>query len=257
MKRFISFSGGVESRTMCVLYGDKVDGAIFSDTKYEHKKLYQEIKKFETEIQKIHPGFKVIRVQNQKYPGGLPEYIKETKYYPSFKQWFCTRMFKIEPIDNFLRQFKDEGCEIMIGLNADEGDQRTGNHGLLPFVDYSYPLYDQKINRAMCKGILNALNIAPDFPPYMRRGGCKGCYYKAKKEFLCMAHLAPEEYQEVVDIEELIQDERGSFFAIRDCIPQGLRKFRDDSLKQGLLFDKNEVYAQVNDATSCGVFCNR
>lgn len=35
MKRFISFSGGVESRTMAVLFGNKAD-AIFADTGAEH-----------------------------------------------------------------------------------------------------------------------------------------------------------------------------------------------------------------------------
>lgn len=257
MKHFISFSGGVESRTMCVLYGDKADAAIFSDTGYEHDKLYQELDRFEETLKTIHPDLPIIRIKNENYPGGLPEYIRKSKYYPSFRQRFCTRMFKIEPIDNFLRQFKDEDVEIMIGLNAEEGDQRTGNHGLLPFVNYSYPLYDQNITRAMCKGILNALNVAPDFPPYMRRGGCKGCYYKAKKEFVCMAHMAPDEYSEVMELEEAIQDERDTFFAIRDCIPQGLRKFRQDVMSQGLLFNPSEVYATINDASSCGVFCNR
>lgn len=257
MKRFISFSGGVESRTMCVLYGDKADGAIFADTKFEHGKLYDELDKFEQEIKKIHPDFTVIRCENEKYPGGLPQYIQESNYYPSFRQRFCTRMFKIEPIDRFLSQFKDEGVEIMIGLNAEEGDQRTGNHGLLSFVDYTYPLHDQGITRAMCKGILNALNIAPDFPPYMRRGGCKGCYYKAKKEYIAMMHLSPDEYEEVMQLEEAIQDDRDDFFSIKSDIPQGLRKFRQDVMSQEMLFNPDEVYATVNDATSCGVFCNR
>ena len=257
MYRFISFSGGVESRAMCVLYGDKADAAIFSDTGFEHAQLYSELDRFEVELKKIHPELPIIRIRNEKYPEGLPQYIRESKYYPSFRQRFCTRMFKIEPIDNFLRQFKDEGVEIMIGLNAEEGNQRTGNHGLLPFVNYSYPLFDQGVTRAMCKGILKALNVEPNFPPYMRRGGCKGCYYKAKKEFICMMHMAPEEYAEVVELEEAIQDERDDFFAIRDCIPDGLRKFQQDITSQGLLFDVNDVYGVVNDATSCGVFCNR
>ena len=40
-KQYISFSGGVESRTMALLYGDKAD-AIFSDTGSEHDELYEE-----------------------------------------------------------------------------------------------------------------------------------------------------------------------------------------------------------------------
>ena len=39
---FISFSGGVESSTMCVLFGNKAD-AIFSDTGFEHDEIYKRI----------------------------------------------------------------------------------------------------------------------------------------------------------------------------------------------------------------------
>jgi len=42
MKRFISFSGGVESTTMCVLYG-KGATAIWCDTGAEHKEMYERI----------------------------------------------------------------------------------------------------------------------------------------------------------------------------------------------------------------------
>ena len=144
----------------------------------------------------------------------------------------------------------------MIGLNADEGGQRTGNHGLLKFIDYSYPLFDQGITRAMCKGILKAMNVLPDFPVYMQRGGCKFCYYKSKKEFMAMVFLSPDEMQEVIDLELAIQDEKEEFYNIRDGIPH-MEKFRDAIKAQGQLFAPEEIYAAVNDASNCGVFCNR
>lgn len=56
MKKFISFSGGVESTTMCILYG-KDATAIWADTGSEHKKMYERIFSVESEIQKIHPEF--------------------------------------------------------------------------------------------------------------------------------------------------------------------------------------------------------
>lgn len=217
MKRFIAFSGGVESRTMCALYGDKVDAAIFADTGAEHAKLYESLDKAEERFKEIHPNLEFVRIRNEKW-GSLTNYILEQKYFPSFRQRFCTRMFKIEPIDNFLKQFKDEGVELFIGLNADEGDMRTGNHGLLPFVKYSYPLYDQGVTRSMCKGILKALDIEPNFPPYMQRGGCKYCFYKSKKEYRAMIVLAPDEFEEVITLEEELQDERDDFYNIRDSI---------------------------------------
>jgi len=50
---FISFSGGVESTTMCVLFGNKAD-AIFADTGYEFDELYKRIELVENEVRKLH-----------------------------------------------------------------------------------------------------------------------------------------------------------------------------------------------------------
>lgn len=256
MKQFISFSGGVESSAMCLMYGGTAN-AIFADTGFEHKMLYKRLPLVEKAVRKFHHNdFEITVVKNQKWES-LQEYIKQHKFYPSFKQRFCTRLFKIEPIDNFLKQFKEEGVEIMIGLNCEEADQRKGNHGLLPHVKYSYPLVKNNITRGMCIEILKSAGIYPDFPAYMQRGGCKGCYYKAKAEYEAMLHLSPDEFDDVMKLEEDIQDRKKSFYAIRDSIPQGMRKFKAGIKAQRKMFDPRDGYAVVNDATRCGVFCNR
>jgi len=257
MKQFISFSGGVESSTMCMLFGNKADG-IFADTNYEHKPIYDRIEKVEQAVRKFHGNdFKIIKVKRDGET--LPEYIQSAKFYPSFQQRFCTRMFKIEPIDNYLKQFKEEGATLLIGLNADEigegvDDPRTGNHGNLPFIKYSYPLADNGITRKMCIEILKSVNLEPKFPPYMQRGGCIGCYYKSKKEFEAMAILSPDEYDIVAELEESIQDERGKFYHIIDSIPN-MKDFKRHA--QSILFDPSEIYPVINNASKCGVFCNR
>lgn len=255
MQHFISFSGGVESSTMCVLFGDKAD-AIFADTGFEHQQIYDRIELVEKWVQNFHrPDFKIHKVKNKKY-GTLPEYIKSSHFYPNFKTRYCTRMFKIEPIDNYLKQFKDEGAEIMVGLNYDEIDLRTGSHGLLPFVKYSYPLADNRISREGCYIILDKAGLRPNFPPYMKRGGCIGCYFKSEKEYEAMALLNPKEFQEVQDIEEHINancDKRNKRFTI-------LKKRSMAEIKQNAttsLFKPEDMYPVINTMTKCGVFCNR
>lgn len=255
MKRFISFSGGVESTTMCVLFGNVAD-AIFADTGFEHQEIYDRINIVENWIKGFHRAeFKIHKVKNQKY-GTLPEYIKSSHFYPNFKSRYCTRMFKIEPIDDFLKQYEDEGAEIMIGLNADEIEQRTGTHGLLPFVKYSYPLADNGLNRAACILILKKAGLYPNFPPYMKRGGCIGCYFKSVKEYKAMACLNPNEFKKVQDIEE----ELNKYFNVRDEFFSIIPNKRMEDIKQDALnslFKPEELYATINDATKCGVFCNR
>ena len=255
MKKYISFSGGVESTTMCVLFGGNAD-AIFCDTGYEHRKLHEHIQRVIRKVQAIHPKFKLITVRanvkvNGIYTDSLRKYIELSKFYPSYLSRYCTRMFKIEPIDNFLI---DKGmAELMIGLNADEGE-RTGNHGNLANVKYSYPLLENGITRQACIDILNKTDIYPNYPVYMSRGGCVGCFFKSKKEFKAMAVLNEPEFDMVMELEELIQDERGKYFRIRKDMPP-LRELKAEA--KATLFKPEEMYLQEEVYTPCGVFCHR
>ena len=254
-KRFISFSGGVESSTMCVLFGGKAD-AIFADTGFEHQVIYDRIDLVEKWVQEFHrKDFKIHFVKNKEL-GTLPDYIKQIRFYPSIKKRYCTYLFKIKPIDDFLRQFKTEGAEIMIGLNADEIEMRTGAHGLLPFVSYSYPLAENGLSRSACIRILDHAGLKPDFPPYMKRGGCIGCYYKSKMEYFAMAALNPKEFKIVEDLE----NDLNALFSSRKRFFSILKGKRMSAIRQeanSLIFDPKDIYPIINDATKCGVFCNR
>jgi len=250
MKKYISFSGGVESSAMCVLFGGVAD-AIFADAGWEHKQIYDRIELMEKKVSELHyRDFKIHKVRNHK-DGRLQDYIRKGKFYPSPIALYCTRMFKIEPIDKFLN--RTEKVELMIGLNADESE-RTGNHGLNENIVYSYPLIDNNINREACIEILKHANLNPKFPPYMQRGGCVGCFYKSKKEFYAMALLSPYEFDEVVEIEKEIQDERGKFYSIRPNIKSMTELGK---LARNGMFNANEMYQDSQPETPCGVFCNR
>ncbi len=252
MKKFISFSGGVESSTMCVLFGNKADG-IFSDTGFEHKEIYERIDLIESWVRAFHrDDFRIHRIKNQQH-NSLIDYIKEAKFYPNFQARYCTRMFKIEPIDDYLEQFKSEGVELMIGLNAEEIELRTGNHGNKKYINYLYPLADAGLTRGACISILKRVNLYPEFPPYMQRGGCIGCYYKSKKEYEAMALLNPVEFKIVEDLESEIQDKRESFFSILKG--KTMKQIKTDV--SNMLFKAEDIYPVTNNATKCGVFCNR
>jgi hypothetical protein len=257
-KKFISFSGGVESSAMCVLFGSKAD-AIFCDTGFEHQEIYKRIEIVEKFIQKFHrKNFKVhiIKPKAKLHDiefDNLPDYIREAKFYPSWNSRYCTYEFKIKPIDKFLEQYKDEGVELMIGLNIDEIEMRTGNHGNKEFVKYSYPLADNNFTREKCKTILKYANLLPQFPAYMQRGGCIGCYYKSKKEYVAMALINPKEFEIVEKLENDIQDQRDKFYTILDKI--SMKQIRENALT--MMFNAEEMYPQINNATKCGVFCNR
>lgn len=243
MNRFIAYSGGVESTTMLLLFGHEAT-PLFADTGWEHRALYEWLERVE-----VLTGRAIVRVRREG--GTLPDYIRRRHYYPSPLARFCTRLYKIEPMDAYLRERLP--AELMIGLNYDERD-RVGNHGLVAGVRYSYPLIDLKINRAACVAALRERGLLPSFPGYMRRGGCIGCFYKSKAEYARMAVEAPDEADGVAELEDAIQDARGGHYAVRDGIPN-MRRFIDAVRSQGALeLDLNEA---GGEGTPCGVFCRR
>lgn len=257
--KFISLSGGVESTTMCLLYGADAK-AIWADTGAEHKKMYERIEKIEGLIKKVHPNFEVIRVKGEKKHNGetydnLEKLSVAYKYIPSGQQRFCTRIFKIEPIDDYL---KSQGeCELMIGLNLDEENSREGNWGLNKNVKYTYPLIEDGLTRKDCEDILNEHGLHPNMPVYMMRGGCRMCFFKSEKEYRAMYHLEKEEFLEVMAFEEEIQDRRKKFYSIMGN-GKSLRQLMIECQLEKLMYAEIEtLYKSLKKETSCGVFCHR
>ena len=250
-REFISFSGGVESTTMALMFGHKAT-PIFADTGFEHPEMYERLDHVEKVLRGVHGNsFKVVRVVPDET---LPAYIRRMKFYPSPVARFCTRMFKIEPMDAFLSGQGE--CELMIGLNADERD-RTGNHGLQPNVTYTYPLIDLGITRLDCVALLQEYKLEPRLPIYMKRGGCVGCFFKSREELQAMVHLARDQIDGLVELERAIQDKRGKHFGILTKAKGPLAEFI--ASEENTLFNADELYPNqiVENHTPCGVFCHR
>ena len=251
MKTFIAFSGGVESTTLCLLFGHKAD-AIFADTGDEHREMYERLKYAELALKAIHPSFRIIRV---KAGESLHDYIKRKRVFPSPVLRFCTRMFKIEPINAYLKTYAP--CKLMIGLNADE-TERTGAYPIQG-VTFEYPLQDLSLTRQKCIALLRQYNLEPRLPVYMRRGGCTFCFYKSRKEYAAIAHLDPALANELADFEDAINsDQYGKPWKIVKDIPEGFRAFFEQE-RSTSLFKPEEMYAQQPNISEspCGVFCHR
>lgn len=262
-KTFIAFSGGVESTTMALLFGHKAQ-CVFTDTGAEHKLMYERLDDVEKKLKAIHgEQFNVLRIKAKPTEGipadNLTDYIRHAGIFPNQLMRFCTRLYKIVPYNNFLKD--KTPCSLMVGLNADEIDKREGNHGL-EGVTVEYPLVDLGLDREKCKKMLEAYDLQPKLPPYMRRGGCKYCPYKSRKEYAAMVHLAPDEMEEIARLEEEVNEgeknTRGKFWAAAMAVPEGFRKFMKDEKSQTLL-SPEEMYSQQPGTTEspCGIFCHR
>jgi len=167
-------------------------------------------------------------------------------------------MFKIEPIENFL---KDQGeCELLIGFNADEtpGEKRVGNLEKLKNVSYKYPLYEDGHDRNDCETLLRQYGLHPNFPIYMSRGGCKFCFYKSKPEYKAMYILDRSTFDEVHDLEKSIQDKRKKYYTILSG--SSFQNIADEVDREIKLWGEKEVinmYRPLAETKTCGAFCHR
>lgn len=263
MARFISLSGGVESTTMCLLYG-KGATAIFCDTGDEHGEMYERLDFLETALTSIHEGdFRLVRIKPSPNIKGrtvetLSDGIRAYSFMPGPRSRYCTTRFKIEPIEAFL---KEQGeCELLIGFNADEepGTVRVGNMEKLKNVTYRYPLYDDGYDRNDCEALLRSHGLHPNFPIYMSRGGCKFCFFKSKSEYKALYLLDPKTFHEGWELEKSIQDKRKRYFSI---LPHTTFKAIADEVESELaMWGRDEVlqfYKKSADTKTCGFLCHR
>ncbi len=249
---------------MCLLYG-KGATAIFCDTGDEHREMYERLDLLESVFTEIHKGdFRLIRLKPQVVQKGqltttVSEGMKALAFMPSPNARWCTSDYKIEPIEQYL---KEQGeCELLIGLNADEepGSVRTGNWARLKNVNYRYPLHEDGLDRKDCELLLNEYGLHPKFPIYMSRGGCKFCFYKSKAEYKSMYVLDRATFDEIWELERSLQDRRSKYYsilpnttfqAIQDEVEREIAHW--GGIENVLAFYRPQAQTKV-----CGVFCHR
>jgi 3'-phosphoadenosine 5'-phosphosulfate sulfotransferase (PAPS reductase)/FAD synthetase len=272
MERFISFSGGVESTTMCLLYG-KGATAIVCDTGDEEPEMYERWDFVENAMNIIHDGdFKLIRIKPKaKHKGLFYETLDDLAlaygFFPGSGKRYCTRILKIEPIDNYL---EEQGqCELMIGLNADEIELREGNQSTLPNVKYTTPLAEDGHSRADCIDFLKEYQLEPNFPPYMKRGGCRKCFFRGKKEAKAKYFFNKDGFLEdqAFEIElnhkgtrKLNKSGTKKFFGINQAFPAGYQSVIDECEQEIAMFGLEQMKSQYKNITehkACGLFCHR
>lgn len=272
MKKFISFSGGVESTTMCLLYG-KGAIAIVCDTGDEEPEMYERWDFVEQSMKIIHDGdFTMVRIKPHVFVKGeyvdkLTDYALISGVFASSQMRYCTRKFKIEPIDMYLKAQGE--CTLMIGLNFDEEGSRTGNFEALDSVDYRYPLVEDGLSRQDCIDKLKEYGLEPNFPPYMQRGGCRKCFFRGKKEAKAKYFFNKEGFMEDMAFEiqlneqgtrKLTKSGARKFFGINQAFTKGYQSIADECEQEIAMFGLEQMKAQyknISDHKVCGVFCHR
>lgn len=118
----------------------------------------------------------------------------------------CTRDWKIYPVHKELRKrgaTTKNPAIVGIGISTDEFHRAKDSR--VPIVEHEYPLLNLRIDRSQCAEIIKKAGLK--VPP---KSSCWFCPYKKKREWAEMAAKDPETFEKACQIEERLQEKKGS-----------------------------------------------
>jgi hypothetical protein len=247
MIHVISLGAGVQSSTMALLAKHHVitptpDCAIFADTGWEPKAVYQWLDYLEIElpfpVHRVGTGNLrsdqiTSRVRGKAEDGerwaSLPYYTDNGGEREGMIRRQCTTEYKIEPIEQFIKREllglaprqrapKEPVVTQWRGISADEAQRmKPSRHA---WSTTRYPLaMELRMTRNDCLQWMQRHGYAK--PP---RSACIGCPYHSNHEWLSMQQERPEEFEDAVEFDAAIRKAggmRGDTYLHRSCKPLG------------------------------------
>jgi hypothetical protein len=221
--RILSLGAGVQSSTLALMmkHGEveSVDYAVFADTQDEPRAVYAYLDWLESQL-----PFPVHRATRGKMSADIMRDDKpEVRYLlPTFTadggmgKRQCTRHYKLDVIKRKVRELgatRLNVADIVIGISYDEALRM--NVADVQYMRNQYPLVLMKRTRQHCKEWLAERGYP--IPP---KSSCKHCPFRDNRGW---RPLEPDEFAEVVRLDEFIRDKSGTEGKIqylhRDRVP--------------------------------------
>lgn len=227
--RVLSLGAGVQSTALLILAArgelPGLDAAIFSDTGWEPRAVYDHLDRIEREV--AGPaGIPIYRVTSGNIRSdaldpehrfaSMPLYILNRDGNPGMTRRQCTSEYKLKPIKRKVRELlgyphptpvpKGTFVEQWIGISTDErdraldkdtGDLKTGD------VRYSrnrYPLLELGMSRDQCRALLTATGFGST-----PKSACIGCPFHTNAQWRDLRDNHPEEFADAVDFDAAIR----------------------------------------------------
>lgn len=240
--RVLSLGAGVQSSTLllmaCKGEMEKPDLAIFADTGWEPKAVYDWLEFLQQEAAKAGIPVHVLRGANIRedtlkgidssgrayHFASMPFFTKDATGKVSMLKRQCTADYKIHPIRRFIREHlkargvaypKPGQVELWMGISADETTRMRLSD--VKYIQNVYPLIDRRMDRAACLRWMQA-NGYPK-PP---KSSCIGCPFHDDRYWRELKRESPEEFAEAVAFDEAIRNLsrlRDEVFVHRKAIP--------------------------------------
>ena len=255
MLTVLSLGAGVQSSTLALMAAageitPMPDCAIFSDTGWEPRQVYEWLSWLETKLPFPVHRVGVGNIRDDQMSGrrsvgkggggnkrfaSMPYFVKYPDGSKGMTKRQCTLEYKIEPIERFMRRTllgikpraripKGAVVEQWRGISADESYRMKPSR--VPWIKVRYPLaMELGMSRGGCLAWM-ARNGFPK-PP---RSACIGCPFHSDQEWLEIRNR-PEEWAEAVAYDKAIRKScgmNGETFLHEDRIPLDQVQFRAD-----------------------------
>ncbi|ONI49847.1 hypothetical protein STIB_61460 [Streptomyces sp. IB2014 011-1] len=219
--RALSLGAGVQSSTLLALSaaGDlpKVDYAIFADTGWEPRAVYDHLDRLEREIA-APAGIPVLRVSTGNIRddaldphhrfASMPLYILNQDGKAGMTRRQCTGEYKIKPIKKQVRALlgypyparipREVFVEQWVGISTDEFHRAKDAD--VKYMRNRHPLIDLGWSRTDCIRYLSSLDLT-DTP----KSSCLGCPFHGNAQWRHIRDTSPEEWADVVEFDAAIR----------------------------------------------------
>jgi hypothetical protein len=225
--RVISLGAGVQSTTMALMaahgeIGPMPDAAIFSDTGWEPKSVYDHLNWLRSPnvlpfpVHVISAG----NIREDALAGGsaragrfasIPWFTINPDGSRGMGRRQCTSHYKVEPIQRKVRELLGykkrqripEGlAEVWIGISTDE-IQRMKDSGV-GFMKNRWPLIESRVSRDQCLAWMNKMGYPT--PP---KSSCIGCPFHTNEMWRDIKENDPAAWADALEIDKSIRDQTG------------------------------------------------
>jgi hypothetical protein len=258
---YISLGAGVQSSALLImsakgLYGcPKADIAIFADTGDEPQWVYDYLailipwgEKHGIPVHTTSKGrlseWVIERQQDGKRFVNIPVFTKGELDKIGMLRRQCTREFKIEPIEQYVRKYLGYGhrkrCKHQVdalhGISVDEATRMKPSK--LKWMTNRFPLVDASLDRDDCLAIITGEGL-----PEPQKSSCVYCPYHSDFYWFQLKKYYPEEFEKAAKFDSSIRDMtmRGRTdlaYLHRSCLP--LREVEFDCTDEEIDYFENE-----------------
>lgn len=265
--RILSLGAGVQSTTLALMACDGtlpgLDAAIFADTGWEPKAVYEQVDRLRVEFDRAGiPFFRVSKgnlredsINPTHRFASVPYFVRNPDGSDGMGRRQCTAEYKLAPIMRYTRLLlgaappnyrtvkRGRVAEQWIGFSTDE-IHRVDDKQQVRYAYKRYPLLDLGMSRKDCERWLKAAGWG-----HTAKSACIGCPFHGNAQWRDLRDNRPDEWADAVDFDRAIRKggarglpPNGEAFLHRSRVPLDLAPIdkvtaREYAEMQGDIFD--------------------